>query len=186
MEIKTILINSLKLAQKTSDIGKTKGEINRDRSKRFIENLGVKFRKFYSSDESIKIFTKHFTGNKKEFGLNELLYDLLICETNTANSLHGKPLNFVTKALWQVESELAKDTRQSIFDFNKLIIGAGDNKLFIGPQVKDQEKYISLLGDLAKYCSGNVFLALITHPVEWEKQLSVKYWKFEKDKWLEI
>ncbi len=186
MRIKTILENSLKLAQKTEDIGKTKGEINRDRSKRFIENLGDEFRQLYASDKSLKIFTKHFLGNKKEFGLNELLYDVLVCETKTTNSIHGKPLHFATKALWQVESELAKDTRQSIFDFNKLIIGAGDNKLFIGPQVNNQEKYISLLGDLAKYCSGNVFLSLITHPAEWEKQLSVKYWKFEKDKWLEI
>lgn len=60
------------------------------------------------------------------------------------SAAQGKTLWYVAEALWQVESELARDSRQALIDFNKLVLGAARHKLFVGPQVADSEAFVGV------------------------------------------
>lgn len=145
---------------------------NRNKSKNFVEALAGEFRKSYSCDKDSKIsvFSKHYEKHKVDFGLNELLFDICICEVERTPSASGRrELSFVKKGLWAIESEMAKNSREAIYDFNKLVLSAAASKLFIGPLVTDQEKFKEVLLNPAKACAGNVYLAFIPHPREWEK-----------------
>lgn len=101
--------------------------------------------------------------------MRELLHDVTVCRLAPVQSAaQGKTLWYVTDALWQVESELARDSRQALIDFNKLVLGAARHKLFVGPQVTDPEAFIDVLRPAAARCVGHVFAALIPHPDAWD------------------
>lgn len=67
-----------------------------------------------------------------------------------------------------VESEFARNSRQALIDFNKLVLGSAHNKLFIGPQVSEVEPFVNVLKPAARACTGNVYIALIPHPAKWK------------------
>jgi hypothetical protein len=138
------------------------------RSRQFVEALVAALRKSYIGDPSVVVLSKFHLQNRNRFGLNELLYDISVCDTATTLSAHqGKELTYVRKCLWSVESEFARDTRQAIFDFNKLVMSSADNKLFVGPQVTKNKAFLATLGPVADSCSGSVTVALIPHPAKW-------------------
>jgi hypothetical protein len=87
--------------------------------------------------------------------------------------------------MWQVESEFAKDSRQALIDFNKLVLGSADNKLFVGSQVSETASFLNVLSPAAKACQSNVFGALIPHPSRWmAEECRVQVWKFHTDQWI--
>ena len=140
---------------------------------------------FATSD--VRVFHKADDPNRAEFGLNELLYDICVCQTATCSSARqGKELRFVTKALWQVESEFARDSSEAVKDFNKLVIGAAENKLFIGPRLgaATEAAYLETLLPAARCCAGNVYVALVPHPGEWGASHSdVALWRLNAGNW---
>ena len=69
----------------------------------------------------------------------------------------------------KVESEFAKDSHQAIIDFSKLVLGSAENKLFIAPLVYDSDAFIQVLLEPARHCNGEVYLALVPHPNDWDK-----------------
>lgn len=117
--------------------------------------------------------------------MNELLFDILVCEIAfVPSAVHKKDLTFITGAIWQIESEFAKNSRHAIHDFNKLVIGSAPNKLFIGPIVKDIEAFTRTLLSPALRCAGSVLLALVTHPRDRrERTLEVKVWQLLDQSW---
>jgi hypothetical protein len=121
-------------------------------------------------DPAVRVFHKGDAENRADFGLNELLYDVCVCQTAACPSARqGKTLRYVTKALWLVESEFARDSGEAVKDFNKLVIGSAENKLFIGPRVSAQTEsaYLDALLPVAGCCGGNVYVALVPHPADW-------------------
>jgi hypothetical protein len=154
-------------------------KLHRERSKLFVEALAEGFRNHYKSD-SYYVFSKHFEGNRKKFGVNELLYDILVCRGAVLNSSNRhSELTYITDSIWQVESEFARDSRQALYDFNKLIIGSSENKLFIGPQVSNEVGFLDTLAKAAKHCHATTYLALLPHPKEWANEKRVKCWVYE-------
>lgn len=112
--------------------------------------------------------------NRAEFGMNELLYDVCICRTAEHTAVRGeRMLRYVTGAVWLVESEFARDSFQAVKDFNKLVIGHAENKLFIGPCLSpnDEPRYLAALLPVARASAHNgassVYAALVPHPGEW-------------------
>ena len=126
----------------------------------------------------------HNYSNRKDFGLNELLYDILVCKVgDVESSIHKKRLCFIKEVLWQVESEFAHNTRSALIDFNKLVLGSGRNKLFIASQVKKgtENSFLSVLKPAAGYCMGDVYVAMIPHPSHWvDAEDDVHLWVFKK------
>jgi len=163
-------------------------KLHRARSSAFVGALGEGFQNYYAADSRVKVLWQGNRELRKEFGMNELLFDLTVCESTTVPSPRlGTPLTVVANGLWSVESEFARDARQSVFDFNKLVLSSAENKLFIAPVVDDGlvEKLLKTLGAVADNCSGNVFLALVPHPRTWDngRQEIPMSWKRYERKW---
>jgi hypothetical protein len=139
------------------------------RSGAFVSALASQLREQYAKESDVRTFDKYHEGNRSEFGLNELLHDITVCRVAQVPSCaQGRHLSYVSAPIWQVESELAKDSRQALFDFNKLVLGAALLKLFVGPAVADADAFIDVLRPAAACCTGQVFVALIPHPAVWD------------------
>ncbi len=181
-DVKQFLQEALQQAQSKPDKGETKQKININRSQNWVEALAEQFQKRYEGDSEIRVFSKTDPSNRKDFGLNELLHDVVVCRVGEVeSSVRGKTLLFIKEVLWQIESEFARDSRQALIDFNKLVLGSAHNKLFIGPQVRDNNKLIEVLTPAAKMCSGSVYISLIPHPVKWDDTSNnVKLWSLNK------
>jgi hypothetical protein len=188
MDLYRLLEKSLAEAQSATTVGTLPRDIHRNRSQAWIRQLGEAFLHALDSDSSVRVFTRGDTTHRADFGLNELLYDVLVCRVNSVPSAKwGKPLYYIEEALWQVESEFARDSKQALIDFNKLVLGSGRNKLFIGPQVSDKPSFIEVLLPAARACIGNVYVALVPHPRDWgtgEHQIDL--WMLENGLWREV
>ncbi|MFC1983054.1 hypothetical protein ACFLV5_04660 [Chloroflexota bacterium] len=183
-DVKELLQEALIQAQSISDEGKTTHQINMSRSQYWINALTEQFQKRYEGDSEIRIFSKLNNLNRKDFGLNELLYDVLICRVGEVeSSLHKRKLCFIKEVLWQIESVFAHNTRSVLIDFNKLVLGSGRNKLFITSQVKKgtENSFLSVLKPAAGYCIGDVYVGMIPHPSNWvDTDNDVHLWVFKK------
>jgi hypothetical protein len=160
--------------------------LHRDRSQAWVRCLADELRSMFT-DANIRVFCKADDRNREEFGLNELLYDVCVCRTETCPSArHRKSLRYVTAALWQVESEFARDSHEAVKDFNKLVIGSADNKLFIGPRLGSSEidGYLKTLLRVALCCTGNVYVAMVPHPGDWGTDGErVLLWQLADQRW---
>jgi hypothetical protein len=177
---RTIIEKAFQLAVTESKELKSKPEYNTRqklhamRSQVWVETLAETFRDHYSKvDENIRVFSKYFKGKegkqRKDFGLNELLFDISVVKINTIESPRHKELTYIEKALWIVESEMAKDTRQLVLDFSKLVMGDAKNKLFAGPINTYNKEQLEIFKKIALNCRGNFWVALIPHPGDWKE-----------------
>lgn len=166
--IQTAFANAKKLAPETAS---SEGELHRQRSIAWVNALSQEFGDIYPVPE-YRVFSKYEPSNRVDFGLNELLFDIAVCEVGeTPSSRNQVNLHYVKRAIWQVESEFAPNTRAAIADFNKLVLGSSDNKLFVGPVTGDAEAFATALLPVARCCTGRVILALVPHPKDWQQRL---------------
>jgi hypothetical protein len=154
-----------------------------------VRCLAGELQRLYADERDVRVFYKGDAQHREDFGLNELLYDVCVCQTATCSSARqGKTLRYVTKALWQVESEFARDSSESMKDFNKLVIGAAENKLFVGPRLGDtaaEAAYLETLLPAAQCCgAGAIYAALVPHPDAWQgSEASVAAWRLTNGQW---
>ncbi len=183
-DVKRLLQEALKQAQSEPDTGETIQKINLNRSRSWVKALAKQFKKRYEGDSEIRLFTKSDYSHRKDFGLNEMLHDILLCRVGEVESpLHKKKLYFIREVLWQVESELAHNTRSSLVDFNKLVLGSAHNKLFIASQVKKgaENSFLKVLQPAASCCTRDVYVGMIPHPANWPaSDDDVHLWVFRK------
>jgi len=166
-----------------------KKKLHNERSRKWIAALHQQFVKQYSSETDVRVFSKGNKDNWHEFLLNELLFDISVCQVATVPSAkHHKELTYIKKALWQVESEFARNSRETMKDFSKLVTGSADNKLFVGSHVSDDKAFMDVLLPAAAVCSGTVYLALLPHPSTWDSIAKEKpfTWKFVNGLWFPV
>ena len=184
------------LAAVPADCGEgfSHGVRNRKRSCAWVECLAEELRKtFESVDRDVRVFSKEHRKNRADFGLNEMLYDLCVCETATCDSHTGrKQLRYITRVLWLIESEFAKNSVAAVKDFNKLVLGAAENKLFIAPCLGDRNRdatFRARLLPVAQRCvnaaSSHVYLAQVPHPDAWDQlpRGNIMLWKLDGADW---
>jgi hypothetical protein len=186
LNLKTLLSSAFHNACRSPCVAAERGVLHRERSRAWVESLANEFRGTLAGDPEIRVFSKGCHANREEFGLNEPLYDVLVCRTATVESaVHGKTLLYVREALWQVESEFARDSGAAVKDFNKRVLGSARNKLFVGPQVNDSAAFLNVLHPVASVCSGNIFAALVLHPAQWPTTTTpVHLWQFNGCNWV--
>lgn len=149
MNLKQLIQNAFNTAKASNAAGATKRVIHRNRSKKFVEELAVGFREEYPPKD-IRVFSKHYGENRDDFKLNELLFDVCVCEVGYVPSAQkGIMLPYVKKGLWAVESEFARDSGEAVIDFSKLVLASADYKLFICPP---GEEAASIPRYIGAYC----------------------------------
>ena len=166
--VRRIIERALEVARRADIEAISQQQLHAARSRDFVAALGDQFASLYAGDPDVRVFTKHDERNRAEFGMNELLYDVTVCRTGRVKSArHGKALQYVASPIWHVESEFARSSRQALFDFNKVVLGAAPYNLFVGPYVHEPSKFVDVLRVPAACCAGRVFVALIPHPHSW-------------------
>jgi len=156
------------------------------RSRRFVNGVALGLRARYANDPTVRVLSKHDEKHRHEFGMNELLYDVHVVQIDTVMSARqGKRLAYVTNAIWQVESEFSRSTREAIHDFNKLVAGAAEHKLFIGPTPQDIDAVLRVLAAPARHCTGTVTTVFVPAPADWGAPGTTRAhaWAFVDDGW---
>lgn len=178
---------ALELAATMPDGGEDAPQRLRRRARNFVQALAMAFRHAPDTVANRRVLSKHSNAHRAEFGLNELLYDILVCEVaQTVSPRNAKALPFLSRVHWQIECEFAKNAREAIYDFNKLVLGCAPYKLFIGPQTYDDAKFLDALLPSALSCTGTVFAALVTHPSQWGEEVTARFWQVDGGGWLPV
>jgi hypothetical protein len=113
-------------------------------------------------------------GDERQSGLHcgirnwsrwEMLYDVSVVELGWLEPpySHSPAFPIVRRAIWQVESEIARDASKVAEDFGKLRIGRAENKLFVAAttlQIDDQP-WLRSFANATRGMDGPVYLALI-------------------------
>ena len=168
--------------------------LHQRRSSEWVRCLAHELKTLVGDNPEVRVLFRNNPDeqNRADFGLNELLYDVCICRTAEHPSARGgRTLRYVTGAEWIVESEFARDSYQAVKDFNKLVIGSAQNKLFIGPRLGASEEagYLDALLPVARASAANgassVYVALVPHPGEWatEKMSDVTLRRYARAGW---
>ena len=147
---------------------------NKRRSAEFVECLAGELRKYYQEEDNYRVLSQQYSNeNQYEFGLNELLYDILVCKIDHVKAVRKADtgLVFVKEGIWTIESEMAKNSREMLYDFNKLLVSSSRSKLFVGPLSSYNDEVLALLNNTVKdsLCTGSFYFTLIPHPDDWEK-----------------
>jgi len=141
---------------------------NSKRSKLWVECLAQSFRELPWKSK-VTVFSRGFKGNKIEFRLNELLFDITVAEVKEIQSVRGIDITTITGVKWLVESEFKRtDSRDIIIDFSKLIIGNSENKLLVISAGSSLTTWaMTIIPSLIKCSNNNFFLAFLPHPEDW-------------------
>ena len=138
----------------------------------------------------------------KDFKLNELLFDVAVCETEETKSIDkGRALMFVSRCLWLVESELASDSREIIIDLSKLVMGSSEYKLFVAGlgstflsdttrRDRREREILKMCGQAADRCACDFYFCFIPHPSAWEEAEANGYgpsvWRWNGADWCKV
>jgi hypothetical protein len=129
-----------------------------------------------------------FPGNPKlakEHGIKrkEFLFDISVGLYKSFKSKKFEsskkvlPIYYQSKPIWQIESELAENTREIAIDFSKLIAGNAPYKMMVGPVGKKKSKYyLQDMRPLAKKITGLFYFLFIPRPNKWLNENETKRW----------
>jgi hypothetical protein len=162
-ELHALVERALRAAQSQPTRETTKQERHRARSRHFVIALAEALREHEGG--GVEALSRYHDDARARLGTNELLHDITVCRTA---QLGARSLWYVTEVLWQVESELALRHREALHDFNKLVLGSAQHKLFVASLVHEPDALLRTLEPAAARCTGRVFLALIPHPGRWD------------------
>ena len=150
---------------------------NRKRSTAWVSALADQFQENYRLERH-RVFWKANTKNQKNFGLNELLFDIVVCSVSTTESLQSQSnrLEFIVDSHWQIESEFARNTREILVDMSKLVLGSTENKLMVASHRHPRRErditerdILAQCSDIASRCGSNVYFCFVSHPEEWKR-----------------
>ena len=173
-----VINNAWERARHAPDDDADEGKRNRKRSKKWVCELAEQFRAAYGDEELHRVFWQGNEANREQFGINEFLFDVMVCSVSSMESLQRRSnrLDFIDQCHWQVESEFNRSTsRAVVVDMSKLVVGSAENKLFIASHRDTPESgLLKLCAGIARRCSGNVYFAFVAHPDEWDKKDAAK------------
>jgi len=188
MNIKHLINYSFNDATKSMVMGTSPSALARARQRAYMKTLVSHLEDELGTDDT-RIFSEYQRGNSDDFGTEHLLYDIQVCKIATTKTADRKKeeLPYIQSALWQIETDFSQEIPPAIYAFNRLVTGNAENKLFIGAQLSaGRDTFINTLKAPAAACNGDVYLALIPHPAQWdEDDHETTVWHFVDGDWQE-
>lgn len=189
MIIRDILRDSYQKTLKALVMGTSPASLARARERAFVKALATQFEVHFAGEE-FRIFSLYGRGNRADFGDEQLLFDIEVCQVAAASSAQRRTESFyiVAEALWQIEIDLSQDWREVVFAMNRLRCGAARNKLVIAAAPRsEQDSFLVTLEQVGAGCLGKLYLATIPHPRDWEDDEGMlMIWQFTEDEWQAI
>ena len=203
----------LSIAKEEGNSGqKSYDELKSDQWKhRKISQSWVKYLSFslekYHRGKNDKIYA--FPGNPKlakKHGIKrkEFLFDISVGLYKSFKSKKFESskkvlsIYYQSKPIWQIESELAENTREIAIDFSKLLAGNADYAMMVSPEGKEKRDYY--MDEMKKMLESNVSLGrkilyflILPHPRDWvnkKREWSLHNWdnndwkKVKKGEWI--
>ena len=190
MDISRVIEKSFHAARNALVMGTSAASLARARERAFVKAVTAQFADAFA-DEDVRVFSPFARANRDDFGTEQLLFDIEICRVALAEAggRQADQFAFVSSALWQIEIEFSLDWRDAIVALNRLSCGGAENKLLITARRKSgQDDFLATAQPVASACAGQVYLALITHPRDWDDgDGSVDVLRLdEDDNWIEL
>ena len=164
---------------------------NRNRSAIWVDSLACRFYAHYEGDR-YRLFWLGNDGNRKQFGRNEMLFDIAVCSVSTTPSRqrNAQDLEFIAQCHWQIESEFSRtNTREIVIDMSKLVMGSAENKLFVAAhRTGGDGGILEQCSEIAGRCTGRVYFCFASHPDDWktDRQRSPTLHEWVAGGWSEI
>ena len=171
--------------QKSYDELKSDQWKHRKLSQSWVKYLSFSLEKYHRGKND-KIYA--FPGNPKLAKVHgikrkEFLFDISVGLYKSFKSKKFEsskkvlPIYYQSKPIWQIESELAENTREIAIDFSKLIAGNAPYKMMVGPVGKKKSKYyLQDMRPLAKKITGLFYFLFIPRPNKWLNENETKRW----------
>ena len=140
------------------------------RSKHFVGALGDALAAHHEKFPDVRVFCR---GRPQEMfpRREEFLFDVLVARMDTVTSpVHKASLPYICESLFQVESEFAFDTRETVLDASKLVCGAARQSLVVAPATSRPDNYLAPLAAIAPHVRGEMFVAFVSHPDRWGEE----------------
>lgn len=159
------------------------------RSEVFVESIARQLRMYWAKNDGIRVFSKKCDRNVRDFTVNELLFDIHVCDTAVLPISSRSPLRYVRETILQLESELEfrGSVKPQVIDFAKLVTGAAKTKVFIGGHRGDTAKQREALAYVAAMCSGRTFAFFVPHPERWDAAIGasvgVESYEYAEGEW---
>ena len=166
-------------------------ELHKKLSQNWVKKFALALEKYYNKKKSLDVisfFNQRDTSDSKTPKIREFLYDITVAEYDSFySSCKNKLVPFITKPIWQIESEFEQDMREIAKDFQKLISGNAPFKIMAVPYGKNDSQYYKTdMANLAKYVDGELWLILIRPPSkEWlNDSINFQLFKWDNHDWV--
>ena len=163
------------------------GKDHNIKSQKWVKNFAQQLKNYY--EDNIKVFYRD--KNSKEF-----LFDISVGQCSIFKTARSKkPREYISKAIWQIESEFEENATEIAYDFSKLLSGNAPLKMMVGPlRVEEDSEGPTYYMDAMKLIAKEIpededwYFLLITHPKNWEKgkEMVWKIFKWEENDWSEM
>ena len=192
--------------QKSYDELKSDQWKHRKLSQSWVKYLSFSLEKYHRGKND-KIYA--FPGNPKLAKVHgikrkEFLFDISVGLYKSFKSKKFESskkvlsIYYQSKPIWQIESELAENTREIAIDFSKLLAGNADYAMMVSPEGKEKRDYY--MNEMKKMLESNVSLGrkilyflILPHPRDWvnkKREWSLHNWdnndwkKVKKGEWI--
>lgn len=176
-------------AVKALTMGTSPSSLARARERAYVKTLIAHLQREFAA-EDIRVFAASHRGNAADFGTNHLLYDIAVCRAELSETAERKSEDFlyIAEALWQIEVAFSREWRSALQAVNRLNSGAAANKALIANwQSASHTRFLNTLKAPARACPGNLHLALVPHPADWDEADSgPQVWKMAAGEWVEL
>lgn len=144
-------------------------QLHADRSRQWVDQLACALLRRYPAPDHAVFWRSsneqnaHLLEQRRQYGLNELLCDILVCRTEPGVGPHGR--RYLRHAEWAIESEFSGYGRAVLLDCSKLHLMRASNKLFVCSRSSGIE---ALLRESAwRQPDERFYLAQLPHPKDW-------------------
>jgi hypothetical protein len=153
-------------------------DLHSARSAHLVKQIAARLRA-QADPARVRVFSRDYDGNRADFDLNELHFDVQACEVVAPAVAGARRDVFLGPSLLQLESELAEGRNPDVLDgrtrlelrkdFSKIMTGGAPLRVFVASYCNSTLNQQEFLLGAARLCGAQTLLLfLFPHPSRWE------------------